>query len=94
VLAVATNLTLVPTVLPFEGLDTVTPAKADMAAKKTTRIAVGIRACFFILTSFLRLGFFGLGPVKLYSSEGYAGLAGITLNRSEPPTRPEASLGT
>ena len=48
VLAVATNLTLVPTVLPFEGLDTVTPAKADVAAKKTTTMAVGIRACFCI----------------------------------------------
>jgi hypothetical protein len=48
VLAVATNLTLVPTVLPFEGLDTVTPAKADVAARKTTTTAVGIRACFCI----------------------------------------------
>jgi hypothetical protein len=48
VLAVATNLTLVPTVLPFEGLDTVTPAKTDVAAKKTTTMAVGIRACFCI----------------------------------------------
>jgi hypothetical protein len=34
-------------VLPFEGLDTVTPAKAD-AARKTTTTAVGIRACFCI----------------------------------------------
>jgi hypothetical protein len=70
VFAVATNLTLVPTVTPFEGLDTVTPAKADVAAKKTTTIAVVIRACFFILTIFSPVGILDLGPVKLYSSEG------------------------
>ena len=52
VFAVATKWTLVPTVLPFEGLDTVTPAKADVAARKTTTKAVGIRACCFIFTFF------------------------------------------
>jgi hypothetical protein len=46
------------------------------------------------LDTFLRLGFFGLGPVlplKLYSSEGYAGRAGIpsiVLNRRLAPTKP------
>jgi hypothetical protein len=34
VLPEATKLTLVPTVLPFDGMETVTPAKADVAAKK------------------------------------------------------------
>jgi hypothetical protein len=42
VVAVATKFTLVPTVLPFAGLDTVTPANADVAARKSTKIAVEI----------------------------------------------------
>jgi hypothetical protein len=50
VFAVATKWTLVPTVLPFDGLDIVTPAKADVAAKKRTTTAVEIRAYFFIST--------------------------------------------
>jgi hypothetical protein len=57
VFAVATKLTLVPTVLPFDGLEMVTPAKADVAARRTTTVAVEIRACFFILSDLLRLGF-------------------------------------
>ena len=48
VLPEATELTLVPSVLPFDGIETVTPAKADVTAKKTTTEAVSIRACFFI----------------------------------------------
>jgi hypothetical protein len=35
----------------------VTPAKADVAARRTTTVAVEIRACFFILSDLLRLGF-------------------------------------
>ena len=70
VLAVAANVTLVPTVLPFEGLEIVTPAKADMAARQKTRVAVEIRACFFMLRDFSPVGIVGLRPVKLYSSEG------------------------
>jgi hypothetical protein len=49
VVAVATKLTLVPTVLPFAGLDTVTPAYADVAARKSTKIAVAVQTGFFIL---------------------------------------------
>lgn len=47
VVAEATNLTPVPTVLPLSGLLTVTPAKAD-ALKKDTRIAVESFARFLI----------------------------------------------
>ena len=60
VLAVATIFTLVPTVLPFAGLETVTPAKADVAAKKTTTMTVSILACFFILNYFSPVGIVGL----------------------------------
>jgi len=61
VVAVATKLTLVPTVLPFAGLDTVTPAN-DLAAKRRTNVAAETRS-FFIWDT-LQLGFIGLGPGK------------------------------
>ena len=70
VVAVATKLTFVPTVLLLAGLDTVTPANAELATEKKTKMAVERMTCFFILTFSLRLGF-SLGPIKLYSSEGY-----------------------
>ena len=85
----ATKWTLVPTVLPFEGLDTVTPANADVAAKKTTTMAVEIRACFFIFKLFSPVGMIGQGPVKLYNSEGYAGLAGTPSVFRKPLTCPD-----
>jgi|SRR5215469_9665845 len=86
VFAVATNFTLVPTMLPFEGLEIVTPAKANVAARRTTTVAVEIRACFFIWSDFLRLGF-GLRPVKLDSSEGYTGWQEYPRG-AKPPTCP------
>jgi len=73
---VATKWTLAPTVLPFEGLDTVTPAKADVAAGKKTERAIAIRAYFFIFFKFSPDWIVGLGPVKLYNSEGYTDRAG------------------
>jgi len=56
VFAAATNLTLVPVVLPFDGLEIVTPANADVAASHRTRVAVEVRACFFIFTRFSPVG--------------------------------------
>ena len=47
VVAEATNFTLELTVLPLDGLLTVTPAKVD-AAIKSTKIAVESCTCFFI----------------------------------------------
>jgi hypothetical protein len=47
--AVATNFTEVPTVLLFDGLVTVTPAKAETATNRNTTRAVEIGADFFIL---------------------------------------------
>ena len=85
----ATKWTLVPTVLPFEGLDTVTPANADVAAKKATTMAVEIRAWFFIFKLFSPVGMIGLRPVNLYSSEGYAGLAGTPSVFRKPLNRPD-----
>ena len=87
----ATKWTLVPTVLPFAGLDTVTPANADVAAKKTTTTAVEIRACFFIFRLFSPVGMIGQRPVKLYNSEGYAGLAGTpsVFGLAKPPASPD-----
>ena len=55
VVALATKFTLVPTVLLFDGLDTVTPANAVVATEKKTKIAVEMYARFFILTISLRL---------------------------------------
>src|SRR5579862_3548754 len=55
VVAFATKFTFVPTVLLFDGLDTVTPANA-VAREKKTRMAVEMVARFFILTISLRLG--------------------------------------
>ena len=75
VLAVATKLMLVPTVLPFDGLETVTPAKAEVAARNRTKMAVEVWTVFCIYV-FLRSGIVGWDPVKLYSSEGYTGQAG------------------
>jgi len=51
VVAWATKLTLVPTVLLFDGLDTVTPAKAVFATAMKTRMAV-LKASFFIWVIF------------------------------------------
>jgi len=75
VLAVATKWTLVPAVLPFAGLDTVTPGNADVVAKKARTLAVGIRACFCIFALFSPPGMIALGPLKLNKSEGYGGHA-------------------
>jgi hypothetical protein len=48
VLAVATNLTEEPTVLPFPGLDTETLANAGIVAKTHKTIKIHIMACLFI----------------------------------------------
>jgi hypothetical protein len=48
VVAVATNLTLVPTVLLLDGLDTVTPANAELATAMKTEMAVIVKTRFFI----------------------------------------------
>ena len=48
VLAVATKLTVLPIVLPLEGLLIVTPANAGAAARANTRMEVQSRAHFFI----------------------------------------------
>ena len=56
VVALATKFTFVPTVLLFDGLDTVTPANAVVAMEKKTIMAVEMDARFFILTISLRLG--------------------------------------
>jgi hypothetical protein len=54
--AEATKFTLDPTVVLLDGLDTVTPANAELPTKTKTEMAVEIRACFFICTFSLRLG--------------------------------------
>src|SRR5215472_240560 len=56
VVAFATKLTLLPTVLLFAGVDTVTPANAVAAMEKKTNMAAEAYARFFILTVSLRLG--------------------------------------
>jgi len=48
--ALATKLTLEPTVLLFVGLLTVTPANADNAMKIKAQTEIGIRTGFFIRT--------------------------------------------
>ena len=88
----ATNFTLVPTVLPFGGLEIVTPAKADVAAKTTTTVAVEIRACFFILAIFSGWGF-GSGTGKAIQLRGIHRCGRNTLDRAKPPTRPEEDKG-
>lgn len=89
----ATNWTLVPTVLPFEGLETVTPPKADVAARRTTTVAVEIRACFFILSDFLRLGCFWSGTGNAILLRGIRRSGRNTLDRVKPPNRPEEDVG-
>ena len=83
----ATKWTLVPTVLPFEGLDTVTPAKADVAARKTTTKAVGIRACLFIFT-FLSGWDFWSGTGKAIQLKGIRRSGRGTLDRTQPLITP------
>jgi len=56
VVAFATKFTFVPTVLLFDGVDTVTPANAVVAMEKKTTMAVEMDARVFILTISLRLG--------------------------------------
>jgi hypothetical protein len=58
------KFTFVPTVLLFDGLDTVTPANAVVATEQKTTMAVEMETCFFISTFLSGLGF-GLGLVKL-----------------------------
>ena len=58
----ATKWTFVSTVLLFDGLDIVTPANAAVTTEKKTKMAVEIKACFFILGFSLRLEFWsGIG---------------------------------
>jgi hypothetical protein len=88
VLAVATKLMLVPTVLPFDGLETVTPAKAEVAARNRTRMAVEVWTVFCIYI-FLRSGDYGLGPSKALQLRGIYQSGRETLGRSRPLHRPE-----
>jgi hypothetical protein len=92
VVALATKFTLVPTVLLFDGLDTVTPANVVVAMEQKTKIAVEMETCFFISTFLSGLGF-GLGPVKLYSAEGYTDQARDTLESYKHRWATQKTLG-
>lgn len=88
VFPLATKLTDDPTVLPFPGLVTVTPANAEVPAKNKM-IRRKIRGCFFIRTylqveSNSRL----VSPFKAEGSHTDT-QAGDTLDRSSPLTFPE-----
>ena len=62
-LAVATTVIFVPTVLLLDGLDIVTPANAVAAMEKKTKMAVDSRACLFI---------WAISPVGIWSRTGKA----------------------
>ena len=87
VLAVATKWTLVPAVLPFAGLDTVTPGNADVVAKKARTLACWNQGMLLHLCIVFSAGDDALGPLKLNKSEVYGGHAAapwLFKNRESP----------